>query len=54
MKKRLCAALLGVILFVSGTVSVCAERVEKPEESTLTSAAEEFRKNNALEMSVLM
>ena len=51
MKKRLCAALLGVILFASGTVSVCAESVEKPEESTLTSAAEEFRKNNALEMS---
>lgn len=50
MKKRLCAVLLGVMLFVSPTISVYAENAENAKENDLTSVADEFRKSNTLEL----
>lgn len=50
MKRRLCAALLGVMLFVSPTISVYAENAENAKENDLTTVADEFRKSNTLEL----
>ncbi len=48
MKKRLCAILLGGMLFLSATLSVCAENTES---SNLIPSADEYRKYNSLELS---